>query len=171
VKTTYWHSPPCKDAPVDTSAFDVLEIKRDGLIVLGAPVGPPSFCREATADRIKKVSNVLTNLSTLDDPQIQYALLRSCFGFPKFTYVLQMCNPSLLSHQYATFDEDQCEALSDCVGSPNAIDDLKWLHASLPVYMGGLGIRSAVAHSSAAFVASTLQTESMVARIVGPLKS
>jgi hypothetical protein len=73
-KTTYWRSTTCRDTP--PSGFDPLtlgipESLEDGLVVLGAPVGPNSFCINSVAARVRKISNLLEALSTLQEPQIQ----------------------------------------------------------------------------------------------------
>jgi hypothetical protein len=120
-------------------------------------------------ERVHKVTQVLEALTSLADPQVQFVLLHSCIGFPRFNYCLCTYQPSLLSQVYSEFDEAQCAALTNIVGASIAIDDRQWLHAFLPVSLGGLGLRSALAHSSAAFVASITQTKNLVGRIVAPL--
>jgi hypothetical protein len=52
------------------------------------------------------------------------------------------------------------------MGAQFSTNDPAWLHASLPVSLGGLGIRSTYAHCSAAFVASTLQTATLVQKML-----
>ena len=65
------------------------------------------------------------------------------------------------------YDLSQCKALSSICGAPLSTSDPHWLLASLPVSLGGTGIRSAAAHSAAALVASTIHTQDTVARILG----
>jgi hypothetical protein len=86
--------------------------------------------------------------------QVQYAHMLSCFGLPKFVYCLRTCDPALLNRVFTSFDEAQCRALGDIVGASIAIDNATCLLASLPVSLGGLATRSAIAHSAAAFIAS-----------------
>jgi hypothetical protein len=147
------------------TSLGIPECLADGVLVLGAPAGSPAYCENEVATRISKVATLLDSLASLEDPQVQYVLLRSCFGLPKFVYCLN------LNRAITSFDEAQCRALGDIVGASIAIDDATWLLASLPVSLGGLGTRSATAHSAAAFIASVLQTETMVVRLLGPLTS
>jgi hypothetical protein len=169
-KTTFWRPPLCRNqTPPDFNISDlgIPEIKDDGFILLGAPVGLPAFCIQAVKNRVGKCASLMDKLHTLEDTQIQFGLLRSCFGFPKFPHCLRSCDPNTMKDAYEAFDESQCRAVSDCIGAQVCVDDNQWLQASLPVSMGGLGIRSAVAHSSAAFVASSLQTEDLVHKLLG----
>jgi hypothetical protein len=161
-KTTFWRPPSCRGnsfQSFDSATLPIPEAGEGGVILLGAPIGLPEFCVSAVKSCVTKCVQLMV--------QVQFALLRSCFGFPKFSYCLRSCDPAILKDAYVPFDEGQCRALSDCIGAQIYLDDPHWLHASLPVSMGGLGIRSAVAHSSAAFVASILQTENLVRRMVG----
>ena len=57
------------------------------------------------------------------------------------------------------------EALSDLAGGP--LPGWSWLKASLPSSLGGLDIRQASLHSSAAYISSLDQSRPLVARILG----
>ena len=108
-----------------------------------------------------------TKLSTIEDSQVEYHLLRSCFGAPKFTYVTRTCDPADSFIHFQEFDRAQCRALANITGIPLTTQDPRWLLASLPVSRGGLGIRSAADHSSAAFIASVAQTRPIVLQLLG----
>jgi hypothetical protein len=137
-----------------------------GVLLLGAPVGTPSFCLVTVQQCVTKTVSIMEKLRDLGDSQVQFALFRSCFGFPKVTYCLRTSDPAIVRDAFKSFDEGQCQALGDCVGAQFAIENRTWLHASLPVSLGGLGIRSSFAHCSAAFIASTLQTSDLVERMI-----
>jgi hypothetical protein len=53
------------------------------------------------------------------------------------------------------FDGIIRDSLGIILGKP--LTDRQWTQASLPVSLGGLGIRSAVAHATAAFLSSVAQ--------------
>jgi hypothetical protein len=142
-KTTFWRPPLCRNqTPPDFNVSDlgIPEIKDDGFMLLGAPVGLPASCIQAVKNRVGKYASLMDKLHTLEDPQIQFGLLRSCFGFPEFAYCLGSCDPNTMKDAYEAFDEAQCRAVSDCIGTQICVNDNQWLQASLPVSMGGLGI-------------------------------
>ena len=166
-KSTLWRS---LDALLPLP-LGISELEDEGFVLLGAPVGSAAFSRSVVAARVEKLSLTLSKVSTLQDPQVQLALVRSCFGLPKFAYCLRTCDPAIACNEFADFDDAQCRALSSIVAAPLSIQDPQWILASLPVSLGGLGLRSAAIHSAAAFVASNLQTEALVKKILAPITS
>ena len=56
------------------------------------------------------------------------------------------------------------ETLSSILGA--SLTDLQWEQSQLPVSMGGVGLRSAVKHSSAAYLSSILASESLKDAII-----
>jgi hypothetical protein len=140
---------------------------KKGFVLFKAPVGSPTFCVQVVNNRVGKCALLMDKLHTLENPQIQFGLLRSCFGFPKFAYCLRSCDPNTMKNAYEAFNEAQCRAVSDCIGAQICVDDDKWLQTSLKVSMGGLGIQSVVVHSAAAFIASSLQTQDLVQKLLG----
>ena len=89
----------------------------------------------------------------------------SCLSFPKIAFSLRACPPCFLTQSTVAFDESMRDALSDIAGSP--ISDWVWLKASLPSSLGGLNLRSASKHVSAAYISSLNQSSDLVARILG----
>ena len=63
------------------------------------------------------------------------------------------------------FDLSMFDSLSDLVGG--SLSDWSWLKASLPISLGGLGVRRASSHASAAFVGSLDQSRELVSDILG----
>ena len=173
-KSTLWRSLDARDADSDAllpSPLGISEIEDEGFVLLGAPVGSAAFSRSVVTARVEKLSVILSKVATLQDPQVQLALVRSCFGLPKFAYCLRTCDPAIASYEFADFDDAQCQALSSIVAAPLSTEDPHWILASLPVSLGGLGLRSAAIHSAAAFIASTLQTEALVKKLLDPITS
>ena len=60
-----------------------------GVKVLGAPVGSRQFEAEVLQARVDSVGKVLEALPSMDDPHCELYLLRSCFSFPKFGFVVR----------------------------------------------------------------------------------
>jgi ubiquitin carboxyl-terminal hydrolase 44/49 len=131
-----------------------------GFILLGSPIGPQSFCDSIVCQRVSKIKSILDSLPDLEDSQLENTLLRSCLALPKLNFALRTCPPSLLPSSTATFDSVILDALADQVGSfPPAWSSLK---ASLPVALGGLGLRRATLHAPAAYIGSVAFTECLI---------
>ena len=120
--------------------------------MLGAPVGNLSFSQSTVSLKVKEIDNLFSKLGSLEDPQVELALLRSCFGIAKFGFILRTCDPATNGDVFASFDNAQCRALSNLTGSSISTSDPRWILASLPVSLGGVGLRSAALHAPAAFV-------------------
>ena len=136
-----------------------------GIQLLGSPIGSDVFMQEIVSQRISTIEEtVISKLSQINNPQIQLCLLRSCLSLPKISYTQRTCNPSALSAIYDRFDDIQFTALEEILSCP--LSSLSWRQATLPVSMGGLGLRSAPAHAAAAFLSSRVQTKSTVDEIL-----
>ena len=122
------------------------------------------------ASRILKIRSVLNCLPSLEDPQIELHLLRSCFSFPKLCYSLRTCPSSKLQASLKEFDLLVNEALISIVGQ--TLSAAEFQQANLPTYKAGLGLRSAEWSADAAFVASVLETadlrQAMLGRVLVP---
>ena len=101
--------------------------------------------------------NITSLLPLIKDPHSEFVLLHSCFSLPKVIYLLRAINP--LAHQdfWSSFDEMIRDSLNHILGS--SLNDAQWSQAQLPVSMGGLGFRSALLHSSGAYIASIQASE------------
>jgi hypothetical protein len=83
---------------------------------------------------------------------MEASLLKSCLSFLKISFSLRTCPISHIREAVSSFDILMFEALSDLVGGP--LPEWSWSKANLPVSAGGVGIRSATLHASAAFIGS-----------------
>ena len=137
-----------------------------GYHLLGAPVGDIPFSRGVVDDRIAKIAEIFDSLPSLNNAQLEFSLLRFCFSLPKLSYCLRTCDPLHLLPSYQNFDSLQLTTFSTLLGRP--LDDGARIQAFLPVKLGGSGLRSANQHCSAAFIASTEQTRSIVDSILPP---
>ena len=134
-----------------------------GFQLLGAPVGNIPFSRDIVDSRIEKIADIFDVLPSIDDAQTEFALLRSCFSLPKLTYCLRTCHPSNLP-AYKQFDALQFATFSQLFGHP--LDSTARTQAFLPVKRGGVGLRSAQQHCSAAFIASNISSRRIVDQIL-----
>ena len=136
----------------DPLARGVPRSEASGYDLLGAPVGDITFARKVVDDRILKISQIIDLLPSLNDSHVSFSLLRFCFSLPKFSYCLRTCDPAFLLSSYQKFDSLQYSTLGLLIGE--SLDNNARSQASLSVKLGGVGLRSAEAHCSAAYIAS-----------------
>ena len=139
-------------------------VTRAGFCLLGCPIGPPS-CEQVLQDRVVKIREALGVLLEMGDAQMETTLLRSCFALPKFSYLLCTCPPTHISKATVDFDVAMREALESILGGP--LSGWSWLKASLSSSHGGVNLRSASLHAPAAFLASSLRSQSLVGAMLG----
>ena len=75
-----------------------VELGKGGFKLLGAPMGDQGFKREILDKRVEGIRGLVTALPTLDNPHIEFSLLRSCFAFPKFAVALRSTDTT--AHRY-----------------------------------------------------------------------
>ena len=92
-------------------------------------------------------------------------LLKTCFGFPKFTHALRS-TPCWHSPSLAQMDATLKDILEEILNVN--LDSSKWLQATLPVNRGGLGVRRFEQLSIPAFIASAAGTERLVKACLSP---
>ena len=137
----------------------------EGIVVLGAPVGYNAFVKEKLESRVEKVREVVQLLPLLQDPHTEFVLLRSCLSLPKIMFMLRAVNTLDYQEPLIEFDSIIRGALSHLLGSP--LTDIQWAQASLPVAMGGVGLRSAVDHAQVAHAMSFLAAQPLLDGLLG----
>ena len=137
---------------LDPLSRGVTRVEKKGIKLLGAPVGEVQYEEEILEKRLISIQTLLDSLHTLDDPHLEYTLLRSCFSFPKFGYSLRTVDTSSHPSILQKFDSSVMEAMGGILGAP--LPPAKQSQASLPVTLGGLGLRSAATHGPGAYLAS-----------------
>ena len=145
--------PAGSDSSLNQLPSDI-PITREGFVLLGSPIGSPTFCEAAVGKRVAKVRETLSRLPDLEDFQMETTLLRSCLALPKISFSLRTCPPGHIQEATVAFDDVMREALSDLAGGP--LPEWAWLKASLPSSLGGLNIRRAL-----------VQSEEMASKILG----
>ena len=153
------------EASCDYSFFPPeIPVSNGGFRLLGSPFGPASFCTSLALKRVEKIRDTLDSLKSLQDSQIQSTLLRSCLALPKFSFALRTCAPQLIEPALTAFDGTMRDALSDIAGGP--IPEWSWLKASLPVSMGGLGLRRALFYAPTAYIGSWQKCKPLISDIL-----
>jgi hypothetical protein len=77
---------------------------------------------------------------------------------------MRTCHPTFLQTTYHGFYILQRRTIELILGQHPS--DIAWSQASLPISMDGVGLRSAEAHSAAAFVASVSQIAPLVSKLL-----
>ena len=83
---------------------------------------------------------------------METTLLCSCSALSKLSTILHTCNPTSLTSLFESFDSLILSSFSESIGAH--LSQWSLLKASLPVAMGGLGLRKAATHSGAAYYSS-----------------
>ena len=101
----------------------------------------------------------------MEDPQVEFVILRSCLSMPKIMFTLRTTDPTNHLDLWNMYDGITRESLCRILGSP--ISDIQWTQSTLPVSQGGLGLRAAVDHASAAYISSILAAHDLKEQILG----
>ncbi|XP_019859057.1 PREDICTED: uncharacterized protein LOC109587260, partial [Amphimedon queenslandica] len=156
---------PPASLPSSVPLPDNIPFTSDGFVVLGAPVGPPNFCVSVIRMRIEKIFFAIEPLSLLEDAHSEYVLLRSCLSLPKLQCVLRSTSPEVLLSIIGTFDEHIALCLSNLIGG--GLSPWSLLKATLPVRLGGIGLRQASLHAPAIFLASVSACSPLILSLSG----
>ena len=150
---------------VDEVDSDIPVTSSRNLTLLGAPVGTAQFQKDHLLAKADSIGQLVKKLQLLQDPQLQLTMLRACYGLPKFYFSIRTTSPENSLAACAEFDHHQRNALSSLLGSP--IDNSTWEQASLPISLGGLGLRSAINPALIAY-ASSLRLSATLSRLILP---
>jgi hypothetical protein len=154
-----------EDDPPVTFHPDI-PITSDGFSLLGAPIGPPEHCLQYVRNKANKALDLLPLLSSLQDSQMALTLLRSCWSFPKLSYLLRTTPSLFISDALLYFDTKVQEGFADLLGVP--VSPWCWLKATLPSSMGGINLRSISVHSSAAYLGSVISCFTITPDLINP---
>ena len=120
--------------------------------LLGGPIGTPEFCNKHTQERVDKATKLLEELGDLPDPQVALLLLRYCASFGKLVFSARVVPHQHHASALQNFDQEVHACLETFLAT-NFSQDERTL-STLSTKLGGLGLRSALRHSCAAFLAS-----------------
>ena len=131
---------------------------------LGSPIGNLD---SVTAALRGKINSLEIMGETLSHVSAQDALILLCnaFSIPKLLYILRT-SPSFLSPALDSYDESLKSIVSRITNIHFEANDPAWSQATLPVGVGGLGIRSTVQLTPSAFLASASATHDLVQEIL-----
>ncbi len=136
--------------------------------VMQAPVGECEAVTAALTDEVRSLRPFFDALAALEDAHVAFTLLRSCFSACRVMYWLRVTPTQQAAPAAALFDEYIAQAFRSLVG--NDLDAELWPELQLPVRSAqptfGVGLSSAAAISSAAYLASVALTQTIVQRFI-----
>ena len=154
------HSPPMLSSVPDLNPVHLNEA-----IFLGAPIGGCAstdlavFCK---CKALRIMGDRLPHFKRHDS----LLLLRHSFSIPKILYLLRT-SPCFRSTKLVEFDEILRSITSDVL-NVNLSDEMTWLQASLPVFSGSIGVRSAVQLAPSTFLALAAGCHALTKEILPP---
>ena len=130
---------------------------------MGSPVCESNdFFQNCYSKRIDKIWECQQNLQSLENPQVELHLLRSCLSLCKINHLLRTVPPNKATSQLRCFDVNlrkSLEGIANCSLSENS-----WKQATLPIRLGGLGLREACRTAPASYLASCNSTRQLICR-------
>jgi hypothetical protein len=161
----WWPARPDDDS--DGFPANVKRQPKQGVELLGCPVGDPEFLERHFERKLQKLAHVDAAIHQIEDAQVELCLLRGCLGFSKINHLLRSCPPLAVRKACQQFDLRMYSILQNILRTPGAMDAFTWAKAALPVKMGGLGLGLAEYISPGAFIGSCAQTHDLTSRILG----
>ena len=145
---------------------DFTRTSLDQMCLLGAPLSTGSALQMALDTRVEELSRAMDRLNLIAR-QDALLILRSSLGAPKLLYTLR-CAPCVDHPVLAEYDCRLRKGLEDILNIN--LSESQWLQSTLPIGMGGLGIRRVSSLALPAFLASaagTLVLQSNILRELG----
>ena len=118
-----------------------------GIKVLGTPLGTAAFVRSRLQSTVEHHRLLLGRIPAIQDLQSAWLLLLFCAS-SRATYHLRVCHPEFAAPFARQHDIQVWECLATLLG--HTPPQSSWELASLPMHMGGLGLRSAARVACAA---------------------
>ena len=150
--------------PLLAVAPDLQVTEPEHASILGSPLGDLEFISEAIRDKTKSLQILGERLQYLHAHDA-ILLLRHSFAIPKLLYTLRT-SPCFRSPELKVYDDLLKAITSKITNVQFHENDPAWTQASLPVKLGGLGIRSAVQLAPSAFLASAAGSSALVNQIL-----
>ncbi len=133
--------------------FQRVDANKDGAAFLRSPIcGSKEFVNNSLAKRVDRVLECQQLLSDLGNSQVELHLLRSCLSLCKINHLIRTVPSDVIESQLSRFDAGLQSSHESIIHS--SIPDLSWKQATLPVRLGGLGLRESTRTAPAAFLAS-----------------
>ena len=139
-------------------------IKMEDVILLGSPLTSTAI-RPQLQHKLS-IFKAMTEKISLLDRHPAFFLLKNCFSMPKLMYLLR--SSPTFQHPDLLADFDDC--LKSCATDicNVSFDDIGWIQATLPIRLGGIGLRRASDLALPAYLASISASQSFISEITQP---
>ena len=127
--------------------------REQGIRVLGTPLGHPAFVQAQLEETTRRHQILLERIPAVQDVQSAWALLLHCAG-SRANYLLRVVRPDLVRSFAERHNRGLWQCLARILGRSSEWDITTQEVASLPLSLGGLGLRNAVRTSPSAYWAS-----------------
>ena len=158
----------CRDDTVRGTIITALPgamvVEPEKTCLLGSPLGDVASISASLDEKVQALSVMGARFSHLS-AQDSLILLRHSFAIPKLRYLLCTA-PCFLSNSLELYDSTLRSIVSSVTNTPLVQDENAWRQASLPVRLGGLGVRCAVQVAPSAYLASTAATAELVSIVL-----
>ena len=132
-----------------------------GIKVLGTPIGHHDYVLQMLSTIQDKHRVLLDAIPTVPDIQSAWLLLLHCAG-ARANYYIRVVRPDLVDNFAQSHDQGLWQCLCTIMDVPEDGDPVTRATASLPLSLGGLGLRSAQRTREAAYWASWSDTLPMI---------
>ena len=148
--------------------FGGMTVSREGLVVLGSPVGSDSFMRDQVQTKLRSFMEGASLLPKMDDPQAAFKLLRDSYN-ARASYLARTIPPGVCESEFIAWDSFVWDCASAvfgfdklglAVGSP-VLENAR-LQAYMPVRFAGLGLRSLHRISPCAFLGGMMDAAGLL---------
>ena len=136
----------------DSSATFSLFTSSLRTVFVSIPLGDLDCVSASLRSKVSDLSVIGDRLRSLTAHD-SIILLRYSFAIPKLMYLLRSA-PCFRSSVLCEFDKCLCSIVSTITNVSMSISDVAWKRATLPVWAGGLGFRSAIQLAPSGFLAS-----------------
>lgn len=151
------YSPSVPEVPLRTLGLPAsMPVVRDGLRILGVPVGGEEFCEAFAESRLDELEDAFETLLRMSHLQSQFAIAQRSLSH-RFTHLLRTLHHSGDPRKFircrARYD-DLMRRVPTRVTGRVGLDARAELLLGMPLRHGGLGLRSWASTADCAFVAS-----------------
>ena len=115
---------------------------RQGVVVLGTPLGHPAFIHAHLEKKVEEQRKLLTRIPLVPDLQSAWLILLHCAG-ARANYFLRVVDPQSVAAYARAHDEGIWSCLCALLDIGPIQDESVRSCGNLPLVLGGMGLRSA----------------------------
>lgn len=132
-------------------ASEIKLVDQNEISLLGCPLSNDGVAGAISNKTValKRMSAMLSNISS----HTAFFILKNSLGIPKLNYIMRCCPTWICNNELWNFDDSLRKSLEEICNT--TFDNNAWRQSTLPVSMGGIGIRCISNLCYTAYLAST----------------